>query len=75
MRTRPRIRHTPPGVRAVLDIAATSKQREAALFLLQRYGVKRTADLLPEQVEEFTAELQAVLQGTAPHPADSIIKA
>lgn len=74
---RPRIRQPVAGVtpdlRAVLNTARTAGQQEIVRMLLQRYGVTRPADLPPNQVTPFATELRAVLAGTAPHPADSVL--
>lgn len=72
---RPRI-HKPTinsTLRAVLNTVHNAREREMFATLLLRYGAKRVTDLLPEQVAPFTTELQAVLHGKAPHPADSTL--
>lgn len=70
-RNRPHIKSTTLSL--ILSTIKTAKQREIVLFLLQRYGTSKVKWLLPEQVSEFTEELHNVLNGKAPHPADSIL--
>ncbi len=71
---RPRIKLRPPNeLQSVLAGIKSADHREMVTILLQRYGTKRTIDLLPHQVAPFTRELKLVLSGNAPHPADSVL--
>ena len=70
---RPRIRKPGANIRDVLRLATTPEQREMVVALLQRYGAKNVVQLHPEQVVLFLEELIAVLNGEAPHPADSVL--
>jgi hypothetical protein len=71
---KPHIRKpTDTELRKVLDRINNTEERGVVAVLLQRYGARRVADLLPEQVTPFTAELVAILTGAAPHPADSTL--
>ena len=74
IKLRPRI-HIRPKVRVIPQQALIKttgpEQMQMLTSLLQRYGVARVRDLPADRLQAFTEELQGVLAGKLPHPADS----
>ena len=58
-------------LQSVLSRVTTTDQQEVVRVLLQRYASERVKDLPEAFVGPFADELQAVLDGKAPHPADA----